>query len=256
MRGIDEEGWEMAELLFYREPVLLDRERHGALRYAPSEDFSFARDTNSVPLLGVEFFEASRSLPVVFADDAQGDKFPLALLSLSNSRNAQVRDDGRWDSAYTPAFVRRYPFALTDDKNVCFDQAAAHFSSTAASATAGSPDAGQALFEANAPTRTLEGVMNFLRHFDAEHARTREFCVALTERDMFKPFALQVMTADRQPLRMGGLFVVDEAKLQEMDAATVDTWFRKGWLAWVYAQLHSLGALKRLGEQLDTRAAA
>lgn len=236
----------MAELLFYREPVLLDRERHGGLRYAPSEDFSFARDTNSVPLLGVEFFEASRSLPVVFADDAQGDKFPLALLSLSNARNGQLREDGRWDSAYTPAFVRRYPFALTDDKNVCFDQAAAHFA----------PDAGQPLFEGDAPTKTLEGVMNFLRHFDAEHARTREFCVALTERDMFKPFALQVMTADRQPLRMGGLFVVNEAKLQEFDTATVDTWFRKGWLAWVYAQLHSLGALKRLGEQLDTRTAA
>jgi hypothetical protein len=236
----------MAELLFYREPVLLDRERHSGLRYAPSNDFSFSRDTNSVPLLAVEFFEASRSLPVVFADDAQGDKFPLALLSLANSRNGQLAADGRWDQAYAPAFVRRYPFALTDDKNVCFDQAAANFS----------PDAGEPLFAEGAPTRTLESVMNFLRHFDAEHARTREFCRALTERNMFKPFALQVMTADRQPLRMGGLFVVDEAKLQELDPATVDQWFRQGWLAWIYAQLHSLGALKRLGEQLDTRAAA
>lgn len=235
----------MAELLFYRDPALLDRERHAALRYAPSDDFSFSRDTNSVPLLGVEFFEASRHLPVVFADDAQGQRFPLALLSLANARNAQLKDDGRWNAGYTPAFIRRYPFALTDDKNVCFDQAAAHFSG----------EAGEALFDGEQPTKTLESVMNFLRQFDAEHARTRQFCAALGERNLFKPFNLQVMTADRSPLRLGGLHIIDEARLHELDAATVDAWFRQGWLAWIYAQLHSLGAFKRLGEQLDTRAA-
>jgi len=64
------------------------------------------------------------------------------------------------------------------------------------------------------------------------------------------------MTADRSMLRLGGPGVVDEARLQQLDAETVDAWFRKGWLAWIYAHLHSLGALKRLGEQLDTRAAA
>ena len=85
----------MAELLFYREPVLLDRARHAELRYTSSADFSFSRDVNSVPLLAVEFFEASRSLPVVFAEDAQQRKFPLALLSLSNNHNAQLDRAGK-----------------------------------------------------------------------------------------------------------------------------------------------------------------
>lgn len=236
----------MAELLFYREPVLLDRARHAELRYTPSADFSFSRDVNSVPLLAVEFFEASRSLPVVFAEDAQQRKFPLALLSLSNNHNAQLDRAGKWAGAYTPSFIRRYPFALTDDKNVCFDEQASHFSS----------DSGEPLFADGQPTQTLESVITFLRQFDAEHARTRELCDALQAADLFKPFALQVMTADRSMLRLGGLVVVDEARLQQLDAQTVDAWFRKGWLAWIYAHLHSLGALKRLGEQLDTRAAA
>lgn len=236
----------MAELMFYREPALLDRARHGALRYAPSSDFSHAREVNSVPLLAVEFFEASRTLPVLFAADEQGRRFPLALLSLANAHNAQLDDDGRWTGGYAPAFVRRYPFALTDDKNVCFDQAAAHFGGK-------DGDGGEPLFDGEQPSKTLEGVMQFLRHFDAEHARTREFCAALEAQQLLKPFELQVMTADRQPLRLGGLATIDEAKLQALDAATVEAWFRQGWLAWIYAQLHSLGALKRLGDQLDTR---
>lgn len=236
----------MAELLFYRAPVLLDRTRHAGLRYTPSADFSFARDVNSVPLLGVEFFEASRSLPVVFADDAQGRKFPLALLSLANNHNTQLSTDGKWAGGYTPAFVRRYPFALTDDKNVCFDEQAPHFSA----------EAGETLFADGQPGKTMESVIGFLRQFDAEHARTREFCDALQAKSLFKPFALQVVTADRSMLRLGGLTVIDETQLQQLDAETVDAWFRKGWIAWIYAHLHSLGALKRLAEQLDTRAAA
>lgn len=220
----------MAELLFYREPTLLDRAGHAALRYTPSPDFGFSRDVNSVPLLAVEFFEASRSLPVLFADDAQDRRFPLALLSLANDHNAQLATDGRWTGGYTPAFVRRYPFALDGDKNVCFD--------------------------GDAPSFTLQGVIGFLQEFDAEHARTREFCDALQAKDLFKPFVLQVITADKQTARLGGLSAIDETRLQQLDAATVDEWFRRGWLAWIYAHLHSLGALKRLGDQLDTRAAA
>lgn len=235
----------MAELLFYREPKLLDRAGHAALRYGASNDFSFAREVNSVPLLAVEFFEASRTLPVLFSEDAKGQRAPLALLSLSNSHNAQVGADGRWTAGYTPAFVRRYPFALDGDKNVCFDEAAPHFG-----------EQGQPLFEGEAPSATLQQVIGFLREFDAEHARTREFCEALAAKELFKPFMLQVITADKQTARLGGLSVVDEAKLQQLDAATVDEWFRRGWLGWIYAHLHSLGALKRLGDQLDTRAAA
>jgi hypothetical protein len=235
----------MAELLFYREPTLLDRAGHAALRYAARADFGFSRHANSVPLLGAEFFEASRSLPVLFADDEQGRRFPLALLSLANGHNAQLGPDGRWTGGYTPAFVRRYPFALDGDKNVCFDRAASHFGGE-----------GQPLFEGDAPSATLQGVIGFLREFDAEHARTREFCEALEAKALFKPFVLQVITADKQAARLGGLSSIDETKLQQLDAATVDDWFRRGWLAWIYAQLHSLGALKRLGDQLDTRAAA
>jgi len=235
----------MAELLFYREPVVLDRAAHADLRYAANTDFGFSREANSVPLLGVEFFETSRCLPVLFAGTEDGATFPLALLSLANGHNAQVDGDGQWTAGYTPAFVRRYPFALTADKNVCFDRSAAHFG-----------EQGQPLFANDAPTPAMEGVLAFLRQFDAEHARTQAFCEALAAKGLLKPFVLQVITADKQTARLGGLSVVDEAQLAKLDSETVDSWFRCGWLAWIYAHLHSLGALKRLGEQLDTRQAA
>ncbi|SFG85648.1 SapC family protein [Neptunomonas qingdaonensis] len=234
----------MAELLFYTKPEILNRENHKDLNFLAVTDLSFSRDVNSVPVLGIEFFEASRDMPILFSRDESGAYFPIALLSLRNEGHDQLNDSGQWKGNYTPAFIRRYPFALTDDKNICFDQDYAGFN----------VDDGEPLFdEEGANTKTLDNIIEFVTNFDVEHQRSREFCDALTEQELLTPFRLQIMTADKQPLRMDGLFVIDEKKLESLTDDVVSDWFKEGFIAWAYAHLHSLGALRQLGEQLDTR---
>ena len=236
----------MSELLFYRKPVALNRENHRSLKFTPSAKFRFSAEVNSVPLTGIEFFEASRDLPILFSRSESGQYFPLALLSLRNNQHALVDDEGVWQGNYVPAFIRRYPFAMTDNQTVCFDQEAEQFSE----------EEGEPLFDENGEnTKTLDNVLQFLNNFDASYKRTREFCGQVAAAELFKPFNIQVMAGDGKPVRLEGLHVIDEAKLLEVDQEQVQKWFKSGELAWIYAHLHSLGALKQLTKRQAESAA-
>lgn len=230
----------MSELMFYGKPVALNRNQHKDLHFKPYRTFEFAAGVNSTPLTGVEFFEASRDYAILFNKNKDEEHFPLALISLSNDKNTQLDDEGRWQQSYIPAFIRRYPFALTNDGTVCFDEQSDAF-------TEEGDDNTQQLFDDNNEnSQTLENIIRFLQQFDAESSRTRDFTRALKEKDLLKPFNVQLTKDKKATVRLEGLYIVDEQKLNELDDETIADWFRKGWLAWCYAHLHSLGALTRL----------
>lgn len=121
----------MSELLFYEKLVALNRARHQNLRLKPMEDgYAFSGGVNSVPLAGIEFFEASRDMTVLFQKGADGHFFPVVMMSLSNSGHELVDARGNWQGSYVPAFIRRYPFALAADGTVCLDENSRAFSET------------------------------------------------------------------------------------------------------------------------------
>ena len=231
----------MAELLFYGEPVYLNREVHKKLKFSVSDNYSFTDNVNSVPLTGIEFFEASRDMPVVFCANESGDFFPLALLSLMKEGHKHLNKNGEWVDSYVPAFVRRYPFVLTNEGTVCFDKAAKQFNEKK----------GEALFdEKGENSEVLNNIINFLNGYDQQYKQTLEYCKVLKELDLLTPFNLQVLIDKDNPLRLEGMYVVDEERLKGIADDIADDkvleWFRSGWMAWTYAHLHSLGALDRL----------
>jgi hypothetical protein len=63
----------------YRKPEALSAERHGALSLKAAVDFSFARNTDAVLIVDVEFAVASRTFPIVFS---ALPVTPLAVLGL------------------------------------------------------------------------------------------------------------------------------------------------------------------------------
>ncbi len=231
----------MNELLFYKKPVALNRDQHKSFKYQPVSSYEFTRHVNSVPATAIEFFEASRELPVLFSKDEEGNFFPLLLLSLTNDGHSQMDDDGKWTSGYIPAFIRRYPFALNGDGTVCFDK----------DSECVSEDGEKELFDDKGEnTETLKNIVTFLNQFDVEHKRTVEFCAALKEQDLFKPFNLQVMAKEGEaPLRLEGLFAIDDKKFDALEDDVVNQWFRKAYIAWVYAHLHSLSAIQKLAKK-------
>lgn len=228
----------MNSLLFYQKPVRLNREEHSLLKFQSSNAYGFAESVNSVPLNGIEFFQTSRHLPVLFSCDANGDYFPIALLSLHDKQHFLGNSEGEWGEVYVPAFIRRYPFAMSDDQTVCFDEAAPHFD-----------ESGELLFtEEGEQTDTLNRIIDFLVSFDQAHQQTRAFCEAAKEQDLFKPFSIQVMVKANEPLRLNGLFVINEEVFSGLPKTVVNKWFKAGWIAWVYAHLHSLATLGTLAK--------
>jgi len=226
----------MAELMFYQNPTVLSREQHKDLKYRPLTDFSFSNCTNSVPVLGAEFMEASRDLPIFFSEKGQDIGFPMALLSLQRNTHNLLEDTGAWKQVYAPAFIRRYPFVLTNEKNVCFDADSPAFDGT-----------GLPLFdEEGKNTKLLEGIVRFLQHFDMEMDNTQTFCRALEEHNLLQQFQGQVVTTDGRPVRLDNLRIVNEQAFVALDDSIIIDWFRKGWVAWIYAHLHSIGALQRV----------
>ena len=227
----------MSTLLFYNDPAFLNREIHKTLTFKSSSDYSFTEDVNSVPLTGIEFFEASRDMPVLFSKDDEGNYFPLALLSLMDNGHKHLGEAGSWSDSYIPAFIRRYPFAMTDEGSVCFDQKASQFSSKE----------GEALFdEKGENTETLDNILQFLNNYDQQYKNTLSYCEELKALDLLAPFNLQIIIDKNQPLKLEGLYIIDEKKLASIPEDKVKVWFDSGWLAWTYAHLHSLGALNRL----------
>jgi hypothetical protein len=223
----------MPALSLFQEPVLLDRKEHMSLRLKKAFDLDFAKDINSVPLAGFEFFETSRDFPVVFAKSGDSEFIPLVLLSL-RSKSHMLGPD--WKGVYIPAAIRRYPFALTDGK-VLFDKRAPELQEKE----------GEALFKENGENSDfLNRIIEFLGHVEHQFKHTRDYCKACVEHDLLTPFKAQVEFEKGKRMRFDNFSVIDVKKLNQLPEGQVKDWFYKGWLAWSYAHLHSLGAMSRL----------
>ena len=238
-------------LLFYDRPVPLSREaHHGALFKSAPGNFSFARTTNSVPVAGVEFAAAARDYPVVFSGSDANNTIPVALVGLSQDENYFVDGAGRWQGAYVPAFVRRYPFVLAEKGDgqftVCVDEAYPGFNAKD----------GEPLFDADGQERPfLKSTLDFLSEYQGRMQQTQAFVKRLYEWELLKPQVIRIAPKDKPAFVLQGMLVVDEPRLLKLEDARLQTLFRNGELGWVYAHLISLGNLQRLSNRFDERQA-
>lgn len=235
----------MANLLFYQKPVPLNKTDHKSKKIRNAgNSFGFARNTNSVILAGVEFSEAAKEYPVVFAKAGE-EVLPVALLGIRNNENLFVNEDGSWEARYVPAFVRRYPFVLaeTGDESqrvVCVDESYEGFND----------DEGEALFENDEPTAALKQAMEFLEEYQKQYLRTNAFVNRLRENDLLMELNAKVDMADGEQLGLTGLLAVDERKLLALPEDKAMAMFRAGELSWVYCHLMSLGCMGRLIDKM------
>lgn len=233
----------MSTLLFYDKPIALNSKTHLNLKIKPTDDgLKFAARTNSVLLAGIEFPEASKHFPIVFAKGADKQALPMALLGFRDEQNLFVDAAGRWAGEYVPAYIRRYPFVLArgaagQELTVCIDESYAGFGA----------DEGQALFNANGePTDHLKGVLAFLKDYQAQIERTEVFLKTLREFDLLTDVSANIKLPGGESYSMAGLMMVDERKLQALPDEKVMRLFRSGELAWIYSHLLSMGNFNRL----------
>ena len=181
----------MANLLFYKNPVPLNKNDHKDKKISSvGRNFAFAGKTNSVILASVEFSEAAKEYPIVFTH-AGDNVVPVLLLGLRNEENLFVDDKGDWDARYFPSFVRRYPFVLaetgkTGQRAVCIDEGYEGFND----------DEGEPLFAGEETTPILQQAIDFLEESQKQYLRTETFVQRLRDNDLLMSLDAKVDMVD------------------------------------------------------------
>lgn len=226
----------MSKQQMYSSPVVLNSVAHKNLKVAPVKDYKFAKGFNSCIALGQEFFEASKSYPIVFSPGPSDVLTPVVLLGVTN--NLFVDDEGRWQTPfYIPAFIRRYPYILAEGLSqdgsltVCIDGAFEGFNA----------EDGERLFtDDGEKTAALDRAMQFLTIYQQQFEVTKGFISFVKDLNIFKAVDANINFAGGGTFTIKNLSIVDEQALMNLSDSDLVTLVRRGYLAWIYAHLFSI----------------
>jgi len=233
----------------YQNPIFLNSVTHKSVRVAPVTNFKFARQLNSVLIVGQEFLEAAKFYPVVFTKSEGGEIVPVAILGLRNNENLFVDKEGKWkEGTYIPAYFRRYPFILASNVGqdgsfaVCVDSLYEGFGAKK----------GMRLFDDDGnQTPEFKNTIEFLRNFQAQYENTKNLVRILEEYNLFKAVSANITLPAGEKIGFGGLMMVDEEAMFKLEDEKIIHLFRFGYLAWIYAHLYSLSNFRPLMAMAD-----
>ena len=220
--------------LFYKNPVLLDGQRHAGMSLVKNFGLGFTSETNAVPVNMVEFLQVAHFYPIAFSSDGQAT--PVAIVGVRNDENLFVNKKGEWQKdTYIPSYIRRYPFILTEVNDgealsLCIDEVDGVVSN----------DNGQPLFDKEAkPTDLAKNAMEFCKSYHSASQQTMEFSKALAESGLLVQRSAELVVKGDQKINFSGFSIIDEEKFNKMDDVTFNEWRKKGWIGAIYAHLFS-----------------
>ncbi|WP_322895966.1 MULTISPECIES: SapC family protein [unclassified Yoonia] len=241
------------QLLIYDRVVPISSDSHRDWSVKITEDYSFSRPLNSVPLLAAEFLSASQDYAIVFAS-SEDSVFPAVLLGFEDGKNLFVSDDGAWGGGYVPAFLRRYPFVFAEDVQgengkftLCIDEEYSGLNKEGR---------GERLFDSDGNrTQFLQTMLTFVSQFQAQFNRTREFCNRLNKLGLLEPAQARFTTAEGRTGTLGGFLTIVRDRLKAIPEVELKEMFSSDELELCYAHLHSLQNVNRLGSHMQSKPA-
>ncbi|HEY4082031.1 MAG TPA: SapC family protein [Burkholderiaceae bacterium] len=239
-----------------KSPSLLDPARHKGLRLMQDTSAIHCVENANLVFIGVQEFEqACREFPILFlkaGSDAFGKPLvaPVAVMGLQDGENLYFRhaDGGghetEWTGRYVPAFLRFYPFALTqvDESRwgMCIDEAWRGWSTTE-----GSP-----LFaEDGAPTEFVSGVCSGLQALEQSIEQTRLMGERLMQMGLLVDRQFNVNLPDESSYSVTGFMAVDEQRLAGLSRVELSELNRTGWLYSLHLHKASLRNLDDLAQR-------
>jgi hypothetical protein len=242
----------------YGNLVPLDREKHKNLRLQTElPTIERVAGLNSVFVAAVEFAEACKEFPIVFVrvgeakEGSQPAVAPLAVFGLKPGSNLFVKD-GAWTGNYTPAYLRRYPFAMaringSEDVAVCLDEQWKGFNESE----------GTLLLAADGqPTEFTINAKTFLENFEREAERTRLVCEELQKLDLLQDMRFEATLPNGEKLDVDGFLAINEEKLGQLEDAQIVQLFRTGVGSLIEMHRVSMGNMTRLAQQHSAAVAA
>lgn len=242
--NVDLNGEFMANRFQPVEPKLLPTQgwqRKSSLEHA-------AKDA-CAPVLLQELATIIQFTPIAFLRQRNGAIRLVSLQGLHEGENLLVNPKGRWKTGYVPSVYRAYPFVMRkvdmgEKRGVmlCFDHDSGLFRE--------SPDSGKKeerfFDDAGKPQPLLEEIVTFMQS-RANNQRATELAVAALEKaGLLEPWVWKFENPDPDRPLLRGLFRINDAALNGVDAETLKALQKSGALTVAYAQLFSLKRVKLL----------
>jgi hypothetical protein len=234
------------QLLIYEKVEAITPGKHGDLSVKVGEDYNFAKDINSVPIMAAEFPNVGQECAIVFTGN-EDTIMPVMLMGFQDGQNLQVDDKGQWSIRYVPAFFRRYPFVFSSSDDgktftLCIDE---DFPGC------NREGRGERLFDAEGErTQYLKNVLEFLQEYQLSYKRTEAFCTRLKEMDLLEPMTAQFTTMDGEPGNLTGFMAVNRDKIKKLSGEQLEQLAATDELELIYVHIQSLMNFSRMLEKM------
>jgi hypothetical protein len=117
------------------------------------------------------------------------------------------------------------------------------------------PD-GEGLYDGEGQaTPRWQALEALLREYEGDLLRTDELCARVASLGLLEPFNMQATMAGGDTVQLTGMFRVNEARLNALDGATLQSLAAQGVLSRLYAHLMSLENFRRLTDRAAALAA-
>ncbi|MEO5343110.1 MAG: SapC family protein [Gammaproteobacteria bacterium SHHR-1] len=229
---------------------VISKEQHADKGWRRYSSYAFAAGDNLAPLVMQELPRAALTLPIGFIQ-VEEHFVPVAVQGLAQGKNLFVAADGRWLAGYIPAAYRAYPFKLarteTDQQVLCIDED---------SGLICAQGEGEAFFDTESKaSQAVSDVLNFISQVEANRQATQTLCDRLAEQGLFQPWPIKIKLAEGER-DIGGLFRIDEARLNNLEPEQFEAVRQAGGLPLIYCQLLSMQHLAILGKLAEAHAKA
>ncbi|MBE0452529.1 SapC family protein [Roseovarius autotrophicus] len=239
------------QLLFYERATPVTAKAHGDVSVRSSVGYGFSRKVNSVPLTAVEFAAAAAHYPIVFAG-AEDRVMPAVILGARSNENFFVDEAGKWRAGtYVPAFVRRYPFVFSTDRD------GRNFILNIDETYEGvnRDGRGERLFDSDGnQTVYLQNILRFLQEYQGQFRRTEAYCKRLKDLDLLQPMQAQFSLPDGERRSLSGFMALDREKLKAIKDADLRAMFDTDELECTFLHLFSMRHFQNMVEHLATPA--
>ncbi|MBW3164899.1 SapC family protein [Ferrimonas balearica] len=223
--------------------VPLQQEKHANTKIKDDPGFAHVKEQHIVPVVVHEFVRASNEFPILFVKNAETGQFRAVLmLGLKPGENYFAGDT--WKGLYIPAAVTHYPLALVPDmQNPGQLMMAVNTASDRVSEAEGN-----ALFEGSEPSEYLQRKKESLGRFVESDQITTAFVNKLNELELLENRTLNLKIQGDE-YNIGGIYMVNEQKLNELSDEAFGELRKRGFLPLVYAHLFSLHQVNRLADK-------
>ena len=221
---------------------ILTLEAHADLRVRTDHGAALGDEIMSCLVVPAEFRQVQSEYLILFRRNVERDSFmALAMFGFENGENLYL-ENGVWDAEARPLAMDIRPFLIGSadpdgQKQVHIDLDSPRLGST---------DGVRVFDEHGRPSPYFEDIIDKLGALDAGYRESSDFFAALERHDLLEPMSLEITLDDGSTNRLVGFHVIDEARLQALDADALGELHEAGLLMPIFMAIASLGNLSKL----------